>query len=153
MSLDGRRAGEALATAASELTRIWRAARAEASPDVFPGLSDGLVERFVAGLGEALVLGRPAEDVWARAEGVVRLDPAASGLAEDELRAEWRLVGEVIAAACDALEAGPEVTDVAARAVELARGGLESIRGGGPPAIVRVVSFSPLRPLRGGVPR
>ncbi len=152
MRLDGRRAGEALATASAELTRIWRAARHEARPDVFPGLSDGVVERFVAGLGEALVLGRASEEVWARAEGVVRLDPAASARAEDELRAEWRLVGEVIASACDALDAGPDVTDFAARAVEAARHGVEGIREGGPPAIVRVTSLAPFRP-RGGAPR
>jgi hypothetical protein len=119
---------------------------------VFPALSDGLVERFVAALGEALVLGRPAEDVWTRAEGVVRLDLARAGRAEDELRAEWRLVGEVIASACDALEAGPDVTDFAARAVELARHGLEAIREGGPRAILKVIWFSELRPRTGGRP-
>lgn len=144
MSLGARAAGEALATASGELTRIWRAARAEARLEVSPGLSDGIVERFVAGLGEALVMGRAPEEVWERAEGVVRLDRAAEGRAEDELQAEWRLLGEVIAAACDALEAAPDVTDVAARAVEAARRGLDAIRERAPAGVVRVAWLSPL---------
>jgi hypothetical protein len=145
MTPDARRAGEALAAAAADLTRIWRAARQEARPDVSPGLSDALVEPFVAELGRALVLGREPDEPWARLEGAVRLDPAAEGAAEDELRAEWRLLGEVIAAACEALEAAPEVVDHAARAVETARHGLDEIRDEAPPGVLRIVLRSPLR--------
>jgi hypothetical protein len=152
MTHEARRAGEAIATAAAQLTSIWRAARSEARPDVFPGLSDAVVERFVAGLGEALVLRREPEEVWARAEGVLRLDLPAAGHADDELRAEWRLVGEVIAAACDALDAGPGVADFAARAVEAARHGIEAVRERVPPGVVVVVVLSSLRP-RGAAPR
>jgi hypothetical protein len=145
VSAGPREAGEAIAAAAGELTRIWRAARAQARPGVFPGASDGLVERFVGGLGEALVHGRPAEEAWARLDGVVRLDPAAEGEAEEELRAEWRILGEVLAAACDALRASPEVVDAAARAVEAARHGLERIRTEAPPGVLRLAWRSPFR--------
>lgn len=151
VTLGAGRAGEALAMAASELARIWRSARAEARPGVFPGLADGLVASFVTVAGEALVRGTAPEDVYPRLEGVVRLDPARIGRAEEELRAEWRLLGEVLAAACDALEAGPDATDRVARAVEHSRRALERVREGPLPAgVLRVYVLSALRTRSAG---
>jgi hypothetical protein len=139
MRLDARETGEALAAAAGELTRIWRGACADAHAAAFPALLDGAVEPFVAEVAAALVAGRPAEDAWERTAGVVRLDRASVGRAEVELAAEWRLLAEVLAAACDALEADPGAADAVARAVDAGRRGSVALRGGAGPAGVLIV--------------
>jgi hypothetical protein len=147
--LDARQTGEAIAAASDDLTRIWRAARLEARPDVFPGALDGVVADFVANVGEALLLGREPRDVWARTEGVLRVDPA-EGLTNEELATEWRLVGEVLGAACEALDADPASADLVARTVEEGRRGTASLRAGGEAhGVVVVRLLSGFRP-RGG---
>lgn len=148
---EARRAGEALAQAAAELARIWRAARLEAPPEVFPGALDGVVESLVAAVGEALVMGRSPADAWGRAEGVVRVDPDPART-DATFRAEIRLVGEVLASACEALRASAEVTDFVAQAVEATRQALEAlVDGGRPPAGVLVVTLaSRFRPRDAG---
>lgn len=98
-----------------------------------------MVERFVAGLGEALRHGREPADVWAELVGVVRVDRSPGAKPEDDLAAEWRLLGEVLAAACDALEASPDAVDRVARAVDAARRGAEPLLEGRPPRGVLVV--------------
>jgi hypothetical protein len=148
--LDPRRTGEAIAAASGDLARIWRAARLEARPDVFPGALDGLVEDFVANVGQALVLGRTPREAWDRTEGVVRIDRAAEARAEGELTAEWRLLGEVLAAACDTLDTDPAAADQVAQTVEEGRRGTEGLREGrGSRELVVVLLLSGFRP-RGG---
>lgn len=142
-----RRTGEAIAHAARELVRVWRAARLETRPTAFPGLADGVVESLVAAVGEALVVGRAPGEVWSRVEGVVRLDRATDGQAEDELLAEGRLLAEVLASACEALDTGPAVADEVARAAEGAAQGLLELRDGlRPHGVVVVWQLSALRP-------
>lgn len=142
-----RRTGEALAHAARELVRVWRAARQETRPTAFPGLADGVVESLVAAVGEALVVGRAPEEVWSRVEGVVRLDHSEDGQADEELFAEGRLLTEVLASACEALDTGPAVADEVARAAERAAQGLLDLRDGPRPhGVVVVWQLSPLRP-------
>jgi hypothetical protein len=147
MTLDVRRTGEAIGAAAAELTRIWRAARLEARPDLFPGTLDAVVEPFIAGVGEALVLGREPEEVWGGLTGVVRADGRAPGGAEDLWLAEWRLLAEVLAAACEALQAPADVPDQVARAVEEARRGTEDLlEGAGPDGVLVVWTLGGFRP-------
>lgn len=118
MRLDARRTGEAIAAASGELARIWRSTRAAGGPA--PSPLGGVIERFVAALGEGLAQGRPPEAAWAAVDGVVRL-PARPGPGDAEaLAREWRLLGEVLAAACQTLDADAAATDGVARAVDAA---------------------------------
>jgi hypothetical protein len=144
---DAREAGEAIALAAEALARIWRSARVEAPPDVFPGALDGVVASFVAAVGEALVMGRAPADAWARTEGIVRLDPHR-GTTETAFDVEARLVAEVLASTCETLEAPAEVTDFAARATEALRQALAGLLAGGTPpvGVVTVTLLSGFRP-------
>jgi hypothetical protein len=146
VKLGPERTGAAIAEAAADLARIWRGARSDASPETFPGAIDGVVELFVRRAGDALATGGDPGDAWAQALGVVRL-AAAPGEAERGIEAEWRLLGEVLAAACDTLEAAPSGADFLARAVDAARRGIGALRAGsGPPGVVVVYQRSGLRP-------
>ncbi len=98
-----------------------------------------MAEPFLRGVGEALRHGHEPSDVWARLVGVVRVDRSPGARPEDELAAEWRIMGDVLAAACDALEASPDAVDRVARAVEAARRGAEPLLEGRPPRGVLVV--------------
>jgi hypothetical protein len=142
-----RDAGEAIALAAEALARIWRSARVEAPPEVFPGAIDGVVASFVAAVGEALVMGRVPAEAWARTEGLVRLDPRRE-TTEAALDAEARLVGEVLASTCEALHAPAEVADFAARATEALRQALAGLLADAapPPGVVTVTVLSGFRP-------
>ena len=146
MKLGPERTGAAIAEAAGDLARIWRGARSDASPETFPGAIDDVVEIFVRRAGDALATGGDAADAWAQALGVVRL-AAGPGEAERGIEAEWRLLGEVLATACETLEAAPSGADFLARSVEAARRGIGSLRAsGGPPGVVVVYQRSGLRP-------
>ena len=54
-----------------ELTRIWRMARAEARPEVFPGLLDDVVGSFFETCADLLSRGAAPEEVWAGVAGLV----------------------------------------------------------------------------------
>jgi hypothetical protein len=146
VKLGPERTGAAIAEAAGDLARVWRGARSDASPDTFPGAIDGVVEFFVARAGDALAVGGDPADAWTATLGIVRL-AAGPGEAERGIEAEWRLLGEVLAAACDTLEAAPSGAEFLARAVEAARRGIGSLRAGsGPRGVVVVHQRSGLRP-------
>lgn len=137
MTIEGRRAGDAITSSAGELVRLWRASRTQARPDVFPGLMDGLVDDLFVRLGEALAEGRDPALVWPRLAGLVRVDPHARERSRAELDAEWDVAEGVIGAACDALDAGDEVREWVARALVLARAGARTLdQGGGPRGVV-----------------
>jgi hypothetical protein len=138
VTLDARRVGDALATSAADLARVWRAGRAAARPSAFPGLLDGLVESFLAAAGEGLAEGRDPALIWPATTGVVRLPLDARREAE-ELDAEWDLVEEVLAAALRALDAGDGALEWALRAIVIARAGARTLGGGGGPAGVLAV--------------
>lgn len=137
MTLDTRRAGEALRAAAGDLARAWRVSRHSAAMGVFPGALDGVIEEFLERVSEALFVHAAPQDPWAATSGVVRLLPGPRGL--EVVAGEWRLARAVLASACDALgvEAGVEarvlgmVDQAASRAEAL-------VRGGGPAAILLV---------------
>lgn len=157
VTLDGRRAGPALARAAPDLARVWRAGRASARPDVFPGFLDGLVESFLAVVGEALADGRDPAHVWPETTGVVRIDARDPRRTREELDAEWDLLEEVLAASLRALGAADAVLEWIARAVVIARSGARTLeRGGGPRGILTARLFSgaaATRRARGPAPR
>lgn len=150
MSLDPVHAGEALQATAGELHRIWRAARAQVRPQVFPGLADDATGRLLDRAAEALLEG--AEDARApyrHLGAIVRLDPRHPDSSEAEIETEWRLLAEVLRATCEALDAGDATRDFLARAVEAAReGASELVRGNGPPGILRVQQLSGFAPPR-----
>lgn len=134
MRLDARRTGEAIAAARGELARIWRSGRTAAGGGrrAPAAALDGVVESFVGALGETLARGDAPEQAWNRTAGIVRLEPGSgAGQAPDAaaLEAEWRLLGEVLASACETLEAEPAATDQVAQAVDAARRGVEALRG------------------------
>lgn len=157
MTLGAHRAGDAIARAAGELVQVWRAARAQARPAVFPGLVDGVLEDFVLRAGAALADGKDPALVWPACEGTVRLYPRAPDRSRAELDAEWDLAVEVLASACEALDAGDEAAEWLARAVVFARSGARTLhRGGGPRGVALVwllSGFRPTRPARAAGPR
>ncbi|HYD42693.1 MAG TPA: hypothetical protein VEB43_17825 [Anaeromyxobacter sp.] len=128
MTLDARRAGEALRAAAGDLARVWRASRLAAGMGVFPGALDGVIEEFLERVSEALFVDGAPQDPWAATSGVVRLLPAPRAL--ELFAGEWRLARVVLSSACDALGVEPAVAarvlgmvdDAARRAGELADG-------------------------------
>ena len=138
MTLDLRRAGDAISGSATDLARVWRAGRAAARPNAFPGLLDGVVESFLAQAGEALAEGRDPALVWPAAQGVVRL-PLDARRAAEELDAEWDLAEEVLAAALRALDAGDGALEWVRRAVVIARAGSRTLGAPGGPAAVLAV--------------
>ncbi len=143
MTLDARRAGDALALSAADLARVWRSARAPTRPGVFPGYLDGVIEPFFALAGEGLAEGRDPALIWPAVTGVVRVDGRDARRTRAELEAEWDLVEEVLEAACRALDAGDAAREWISRAVVIARTDSRTLgAGGGPPGIltVRVLS-------------
>jgi hypothetical protein len=138
--------GRFLRYQAPELTRIWRLARAQARHDVFPGLVDGLVEAFFDRAGELLGDGAAPDEVWEGLVGVVRWPPT---LAADELPQEWAILADVLAAACESVNAEPEVGAWLTRAVAAAESGTLGLAGGTgrrPPGIFTTVVFSTMAP-------
>ncbi len=121
--------GAFLRQQAEELTRIWRVARAGERPQVSFGLIDALVLPFFDGAGELLASGAPPEAVWAGLTGLVRWPPR---LAPGELALEWALVLEVLAAACESVNAAPAVLAWLTRAGEACREGVAGLRDDGP---------------------
>ncbi len=151
MTLEARRAGDAIARSAGDLARVWRAARLQARPDVFPGLLDAVVQDFFARAGELLAAGRDPALVWPSTVGLARLDPRARDRGREEIDAEWDLAAGVLASAREALGAGDDVAEWLARAIVLARAGSRGLdAGGGPPgiAVVWVLSGIARRPSR-----
>ena len=142
MSLDARRAGDAIAASSEDLARVWRAGRASARPAAFPGLLDGVVDSYLLQAGDALANGRDPALVWPATEGVVRLDAHDSVLTSAELDAEWDLVEEVLLAALGALEAGEDSVEWARRAVVLARTSTRALRAGGRSGVLAVLLHS-----------
>jgi hypothetical protein len=145
--LDAARAATFLRQQAPELTRIWRLARTAARPDVFPGLLDGVVEPFFGACAELLRQGGAPQEVWTALEGLVRWPPSRSP-AEQTL--EWAVVRDVVAAACEAVNAAPAVAEWLARAVEEADGGTALLGrpGSGPAGVVTAVVYSSVAPRR-----
>lgn len=142
MTLDARRAGDALAASALDLARVWRAGRAAARPGAFPGLLDGVVESFLQVTGELLAEGRDPALAWPAAAGVVRI-PRDARRAREELDAEWDLVEEVLSAALQALHAGEPALQWVKRAVVIARAGSRALgRAGGPPGVLALSLLS-----------
>lgn len=142
--------GRALLRAAPDLARVWRLARRQSRPRVFPGLLDGVVRGFLEAAGRALAGGDAPEQAWAATAGMVRLGPAG---AEDELTAEWALLMEVLAAACESYRADPEVGEWLARAVAAGERATATLSAGAkaPPAVL-VVRVAPSGPdADGGV--
>jgi len=148
VTLDPRRAGDAVAASSEDLARVWRAGRASARPAAFPGLLDGVIVSFLMQAGDALANGRDPALVWPATEGVIRLDVRDPELTATEVEAEWDLVEEVLVAALRALEAGEDTVQWAARAVVLARSGTRTIRHGGPPGVLAVRLHSDPAALR-----
>jgi hypothetical protein len=157
VSLDARRTGDALASAASELARVWRAARASERTEAFPGLLDGLVEPFLALAAEALAAGRHPALLWPAAEGTVRAIAGDARRTREEVEAEWGLLDEVLRAACRSLDADEEAREWLGRALALARAGARRLPDReGAPGILTVRVFSDpaaTRRARGPSPR
>jgi len=142
VTLDRRRAGDALAASSEDLARVWRAGRASARPAAFPGLLDGVVDSFLLQAGDALANGRDPALVWPATEGVVRLAVRDPVRTMAELDAEWDLVQEVLVAALRALDAGEDSVQWAIRAIVLARTGTRALRAGGPAGVLAVILHS-----------
>lgn len=138
--------GEFLRQQAGELQRIWRMARASFRPEVFPGLLDDVIARFFERAGELLAQGGPPEEVWTGLSGVVRWPPSG---APAELTREWTLLGDVLSATGESVNASPQVKEWLTRAVTAAEAGTAALRGGHgarPPGIVPMLMFSASRP-------
>jgi hypothetical protein len=149
VTAEGRRAGEAIASSAPELARLWRNTRAQSSPDVWPGLLDGIADEAFLRLGEALAQGQDPALVWPSLAGIVRLDPRDLDRSLAEIDSEWNAFEGVLSAACDALAAGEDVREWIARALVMARAGSRTLdQGGGPRGIVLVRSLSGLAAAR-----
>jgi hypothetical protein len=118
VSLDVRRAGEALRAAAGDLVRLWRSARCAAGETAFAGALDGVMEEFLERVAEALLHDTPPEAVWSGTGGVVRIPPGTGGTARVE--AEWRLAGGVLASAGQALQVSDDVAARLQRSVSAA---------------------------------
>jgi hypothetical protein len=139
VTVDARRAGEAIAASAAELARLWRNTRAQSSPDVWPGLLDGIADDAFLRLGEALAQGRDPALVWPSLAGIVRFDPRDPDRSRAEIDAEWNAFQTVLSGACDALGCGEDVGEWMARALVIARAGSSTLdEGGGPRGIVVV---------------
>ena len=132
-----------------DLTRIWRLARADARPDVFPGLLDDVIGAFFESCGDLLEAEGPPEQVWTRLSGLVRWPPS---LAPGELNEEWSVLGDVLSAACESVNAKETVKEFLSRGIEACRAGTASLGGAGrrhaPAAIVTALIYSPTAPRR-----
>jgi hypothetical protein len=135
------RAGEVIATSAGELTRLWRAMRAHASPDVWPGLLDGIAGNLFLRLGEGLAEEADPALVWQGLVGMVRVDPLDPDRSRLEIDAEWDAVEVVLAKACHALACGEQVREWLARALAVGRAGAHGLLGGGGPPGILVVRW------------
>lgn len=146
MTLDARGTGTALAAAADELVRIWRAARGAARPGVFPGLADGVMDAFALQAAASLAAGEPPLGAWSRTVGLVRLDPRDVAASVREIEAEWDLLGEVLRAACEALDAEPAAFEWLERALAAARAGAPALtdRAARPAGVAIAWAFSGL---------
>jgi hypothetical protein len=139
MTEAARKAGDAIVISAGELTRLWRSTRAHASPDVWPGLLDGIANDLFLRLGEGLAEGRDPALVWPDLVGIVRIDPLDRARSRVEIEAEWNVAEAVLAKACDALETGADVREWLARALAVARAGSRTLGEGGGPRGILVV--------------
>lgn len=152
MTLDDRRVGDAIASSAGELVRLWRATRSQSRRGVWPGLLDGLVDDIFVRTGEALAAGRDPALVWPSLVGLVRIDPHARERSRVEIDAEWDVIASVLSAACEAMDAGEGAGEWLARAVVFARTGSRALdQGGGPPGVVVAWVLSGLQPARRAV--
>jgi hypothetical protein len=113
VTLTAHQAGPALSVSGEEAVRLWRAARRQAQPAIFPGYLDGLVEPFVRAVGAALAAGGVPEDVWGALEGIARFPPEGARPVHE---VEWIIAGELVAAVADALKAEPEARHFAVAA-------------------------------------
>jgi hypothetical protein len=125
-----RQVGAFLRHQAEELTRIWRLARHTGSKDVFPGCLDGVMGDFFARVGTLLEAGAPAESAWSTLEGCIRWPP---GIAPAELSGEWDGAREVLEAACESVNAVPEVVQWLEGAIASAKAGTEQLEAGRAP--------------------
>lgn len=116
---------------ADELTRIWRMARHSERKDVFPGCLDGIINDFFGRVGLLLESGAPAESAWSTLEGCIRWPP---GIAPAELVGEWDAAREVLDAACESVNAAPEVMQWLDLAIAAAKAGTEQLDAGRSPA-------------------
>jgi hypothetical protein len=115
---------------AEELTRIWRLARHQGRKDVFPGCLDGVMGNFFSRLGALLESGAPPESAWLTLEGTMRWPP---GIAPAELTGEWDGAREVLEAACESVNAAPEVMQWLVAAIDAAKAGTEQLDAGRSP--------------------
>jgi hypothetical protein len=134
---------------AEELTRLWRLARADERPAVFPGLLDGTVPSFLAEAGALLERGGEPGEAILRAAGALRWPPA---IAPAELSAEWAVLRDVLLTSCESVDCEPAASAWLARAIEAADAATAAVDGGRgptPPAItVVLVLASAPPPLR-----
>jgi hypothetical protein len=142
--------GKAIAQSADELARIWRLARAPARPDIFPGLLDGVMQAFFSRAGQLMASGQDPEKVWHGISGIVCWAPKVGA---KELTQEWAVAMEVLTAACESLEAEPQVAQWLARAIAEAEKGTASLQDPKPDqpppkGVVTVLLFGELRPRR-----
>ncbi len=145
MTLEARRAGDAIAASAGEVTRVWRSARLQARPGAFPGLLDSVMQDFFTRAGEGLAAGRDPALTWPSTTGVVRLDPNALDRSREEIEAEWDIAATVLASTCVALGAGEAAAEWLERAIVLARTGSRALeRRGGPRGILVAWALSGL---------
>lgn len=131
-----RQMGTFLRHQAEELTRIWRLGRQAERTRVAPGLLDGLVEPFVVTAGTLLERDAAPEEAIQRVSGILRWAPA---IAPAELSAEWKILGDVLAAACDQANAEPEAAAWLARAVQAGDATCAATDGGRGTAPARMV--------------
>lgn len=131
MSTREQQVGAFLRHQAEELTRIWRLARHSSRKDVFPGCLDGVIHDFFSRVGTLLESGAPPESAWATLTGHVRWPP---GIAPAELVGEWDAAAEVLEAACESVNAAPEVLQWLSAAIAAAKAGTETLDAGRSPA-------------------
>jgi hypothetical protein len=150
VSLSPARTGEALLVTAGELLRIWRSARAQVRPDIFPGLADAAVGAFLERAARALGAGGadPAA-IYAGLVAPIHVDPRDPHRSAREIETEWRLLGEVLRATCEALGADEDSRAALARAIQVARERTEDlVAGRGPRGMVRVARLAGFVPPR-----
>jgi hypothetical protein len=137
VSAELARAGEAVVSAAGELARAWRAARAEAWPGTWPGLADGVVEPLVVEAGLALARGEEPTLAWDRVTGHLRLDPRDRDASRARAAEELRLLAELLERACATLPEGETAGRALARGV---REGADRIGAGAglPPGVLTI---------------
>jgi hypothetical protein len=149
LSLDLRHTGEALLATSGELLRIWRSARTQVRPRTFPGLADGLVAAVLERAARSLASGGGGdpEAPYRGAVALVRVDPRVPSVMAEEIDTEWRLLGEVLRATCDALDVEDAPRRFLADAVKVARADAEAlVEGRGPGGVLVVGQLSGFAP-------